>query len=527
MGWFGKDKDKKDPEVVEAAPSKEALRLLDEQVAAALPQRSSFFDAMRTQPFVNHNIVENYVEFWAALKVDAENDKWRVMHYMVYDLDRADGKFVSEKVTKNDVGFAEAVAQIAKAEYTASKLITHADFDIAKQYPPHLFPEMKVHFYDLEYYKKAANIEGIAFDEYNAPYRRVEGKVFQSATFKRSEIRDTILAVEQARDNPHVQAKIEGGILSDLFATASDRTSSLDSILKIGQVLSTMDDFASQVGGFYLAIQKALKDSTGSMRANADSRRTDEIARLDRALADLETHAKFERIEGLTPDEKADALERSKRYIPQGMNDKNGFRKIIEELIPQMNQRLETVKALGVHVEPFQKFTAELELYANLVHASQNLGKLERGFSSVSNSDTSLITEIRQSTDRAFKKFLELGGTNEQMDKLHAWVANPKKDPIPNWVPGFLTRYYTARSKVMQKVQDRQASVRQVATLPVEVKPPVTDAFNASTSANENKPAAQPAATAEGKPSVDAGDFDKFTKVLGLSSRPKRDGVQP
>ena len=191
MGWFGKDKDKKDPEVVEAAPSKEALRLLDEQVAAALPQRSSFFDAMRTQPFVNHNIVENYVEFWAALKVDAENDKWRVMHYMVYDLDRADGKFVSEKVTKNDVGFAEAVAQIAKAEYTASKLITHADFDIAKQYPPHLFPEMKVHFYDLEYYKKAANIEGIAFDEYNAPYRRVEGKVFQSATFKRSEIRDS------------------------------------------------------------------------------------------------------------------------------------------------------------------------------------------------------------------------------------------------------------------------------------------------------------------------------------------------
>lgn len=518
MALFGRDKKDETP-----APVEKPLKPLDDQVALALPQRSTFFNAIRTKPFVNFNLVENYVEFWTALQVDPAQDKWRVMHYMVYDLDKSDGKFVSEQVGKTDFNFAEAVAQIAKAEYTASKLITQADFDVEKQYPAAQFPEMKVHFYDLEYYKKAANIEGIAFDEYNVPYRRVEGKVFQSATFKRSEIRETILAVEQAADNAKVQAKIEGGILSDLFSTASDRNSSLDSILKIGQVLSTMDDFAAQVGGFYLAIQKAMKDTYTGMRATGGT--ASENERLDQQIANLASHGNFARVEGLTPEEKTDVLEAAQGYVPQGMNAKNGFRKIIDDLIPQMNRTLESVKALGVHVEPFQKFTAEMELYANMLYASQNLAKLERGFSSVSNSDTSLITEIRESSERAKKKFLELGGTNEQLDKLNSWVANPKKEPIPQWVHGFLTRYYSSRAKVMERVQKRQAGVQQLNTMSADVKPPVTDQFNNSSDkpANDNKTAAQPAATA-GREGANAADFDKFKNI---ANQPKRDTPKP
>lgn len=509
MGFFGKDK----PEPVETPVVKNPNILLDDKAADALPRRSSFFNAMRTDAFVNHNIVENYVEFWAALQVDKDADKWRVMHYMVYDLDRRDGKFVSETVTKQDVPFAEAVAQVAKKEYTARGLITHADFDIEKQYPPAQFPELKVHFYDLEHYKVAANIEGFAFGEYNTPYKRVEGKVFSDATFQRSEIRNTILAVEQARNNPQVQAKIEGGILSDLFATASDRAASLDNILKIGQVLGTMDGFADQVGGFYVAIQQALKESVTELKGSA---RKDEAERFDKALANLASHADFARVEGLSPDEKADAVQRARDNAPSGRG--NGFRKILDNLIPQMNENLDEAKSLGVHVEPFQKFAAELELYTNLLYASQNLAKLERGFASASNSDTNLITEIRQSVDRAQKKFSDLGGTQDQMDKLKAWVANPNKDPIPGWVPGFLTRYYTSRGNVMAKVQDRQAGLRQVNTMSVDVKPPVTDEFNtpAKPAANGNdKPVATPAAT------DNADNFEKYKNITGTSRPPK------
>ncbi|HYD19370.1 MAG TPA: hypothetical protein VEF76_12915, partial [Patescibacteria group bacterium] len=378
MGLFGNNKK---PEA-EAPVRKDPNIILDDNAADALPKRSSFFNAMRTEAFVNHNIVENYVEFWAALQVDKENDKWRVMHYMVYDLDQRDGKFVSETVTKQDVSFAEAVAQVAKKEYIANNLITHADFDITKQYPADLFPELKVHFYDIEHYKKAGNIEGFAFGPQGMPTRRVEQRIISDGEFKRSEIGNSILAVVQARENPFVQAKIEGGVLSDIFASASDRATSFDNILKIGQVLGTMDGFADQVGGLYIAIQKAMKESLTELKGNA---RKDEVERLDRALQNLATHAGYGRVEGLSPEEKEKALARAEEFVPAGRG--NGFKKILDSLIPQMNDNLEEAKQLGVHVEPFQKFTAELELYTNLLYASQNLAKLERGFVSASNTD--------------------------------------------------------------------------------------------------------------------------------------------
>lgn len=492
MGIFGGNDKKRQPESVAEAPKK-PVASWDDGAAAALPKNSTYFDALRTTAFTNHNTVDNYVEFWAALKVNEQDDKWRVMHYMVHDLNQRDGKFVSEQVSKTDVTFPEAVALLARNEYIATKMeVTHKDFDMETEYPASKYPELKVHYHDIEHYKKGANIEGIAFDDQNQPYRRVQGRVFASATFKRSEVVKSILAVDQASTVPSVQAKIEGGILSDIFATASDRAATLDSILKIGQVLGTMDDFAAQVGSFYISIQRALQ-------------RED----------------KFDRIEGLQPDEKKEVLERAEEGAPVRNNDAKPFPKIIDGLIPEMNAKLEAAKNLGVHVEPFQKFAAECELYANLLYASQNLAKLERGFVSVNNSDANLITQIRDSVDKAQKKFLDLGGTQEQMDKLKAWVANPKKDPIPGWLPGFLTRYYESRAKVMQKVQDRQAGVTQVNTMTVDVKPPVTDAFNDAT----QKPPA--GSVVDDAPRTESGpnspDFDKFKNVMG-SSRPKSSG---
>jgi hypothetical protein len=412
---------------------------------------------------------------------------------MVYDLDQKDGKFVSEAVTKGDVSFPEAVAIIAKQEYIAEKMATHKEVNLAATYPPEKYPELKVHFFDLEHYKRGANIEGIAFDDLNQPYRRVEGRVFASATFKRSEVVKSILAVEQAGNVPSVAAKIEGGILSDIFASASNRAATLDNILKIGQVLSTMDEFATQVGAFYLSVQRAINREDN-----------------------------FDRIEGLQPEEKKEVLSRAEDLVTVRKNDAKPFPKILDNLVPQMNAKLEAAKNLGVHVEPFQKFAAECELYANLLYASQNLAKLEKGFVSVNNTDANLITQIRESVDRAQRKFLDLGGTQEQMDKIKAWVANPKKDPIPNWLPGFLTRYYESRAKVMQKVADRQAGVSQVNTMTVDVKPPVSDQFNDTSNPSKSPatPSAQPAATNDNSQGTQSPDFDKFKNIMG-QNRPK------
>ncbi|MBI1216845.1 MAG: hypothetical protein GC185_13665 [Alphaproteobacteria bacterium] len=457
MAWGNKKKDEP------AAKETKTVQPWELTVPGAEPMKSTYFDAIRTEAFVNYNVVENFVEFWAALKVDEKADKWRVMHYLVYELDKEDGKFVSEPAAPKDLSFIEAVALLSRNEFTASKLQTQADFDMATEYPADKYPELKAYYHDLDYFKDAANIEGLAFDEGGMPYRKVQGKVFASATFKRSEVVKSILAVEQAGNNPRVQEKIEGGILSDIYHTAASPTATLESKLKVGQVLSSMDKFNGMVGAFYLGIQQLTGLDDG-----------------------------FDKIEGVQPAEKKEFLKTAKATLANYAGSAPSFRNLIDDLLPVMKDELEKTKALGVHVEPFQKFTAECELYANLLYASKNLEALEQSTLSANNVSTSLITQIRESVDRAQAKFTELGGTQEQMDRLKAWVVNPKKDPIPGWLPGFLTRYYTARGNVMDKIQNRKAGVRQLNTMSETVKPGVTSEFNKQ--APELEPQAQPAA---------------------------------
>lgn len=449
MNWFTGKKEEANP-----APREKEAASWDDGVNGALPEKAVFFDSMRTDAYQNLNLVENHVEFWAALRVDQAEDKWRVMHYMIFDLDQEDGRFVSEVHVKNgsgkpkDMSFAEAVSHLARADYIASNLNTRAIEQFDEKYPAEQYPEIKAHYHDLEHYKGVANIEGIAFNEYNEPYRRIGGKIFADATFQRSEVVQSILSVEEARENPQVKAKIEGGILSDIFSSHADKNASLDQLLNIGKTLIVMDQFAVYVGAAYLAAQVAAGKNDG-----------------------------FDRIEGLKPEEKQKILQQAKANVPS-MEDENAAKKALRSIIPYMNEQLEKAEQLGVHVEPFQKFSAEMELYFNLVHASKNRDRLMNEILSPSNADGDTITDIVHSVEQAQKKFFDLGGSQEQMDKLKAWVVSPNKDQIPGWIPGFLTRYYTSRGRIMEKVQQRRAGATQVKVLPAEVKPPVADEYN-------------------------------------------------
>lgn len=450
MNWFtGKEKEKA------PAPAREKdAESWNDGINAAMPAKAQFFDAMRTDAYQNLNLVENHVEFWAALRVDPAEDKWRVMHYMVFALDRDDGKFVSEVHVKDgsgkprDVSFAEAVSHLARADFVASNLSMRAIEDFDDKYPAGQYPEIKAHYHDLEHYKGVANIEGIAFNQNNEPYRRIEGKIFTDGTFERSEVNKSILAVDGAREVPQVKAKIEGGILSDIFSSHADKNASLDQLLNIGKVLIVMDQFAVQVGAAYLAAQVAAGKDDG-----------------------------FDRIEGLSAADKKKILEQARNALPT-LKEDTAAKKALSAIIPEMNEKLEEAEALGVYVEPFQKFSAEMELYFNLVNASKNRSKLMSDVLSPSNADGNMVTDIVRSVEQAQRKFYDLGGSQEQMDKLKAWVVSPNKEQIPGWIPGFLTRYYTSRGKVMEKVQQRRAGATEVKVMPAEVKPPVSDAYN-------------------------------------------------
>lgn len=252
-------------------------------------------------------------------------------------------------------------------------------------------------------------------------------------------MQQSILAAENPADAVAVN-KMEAGLLSDIFASSSTRPATLDGILRMGECLDIMDSFASDIGAFYCSVQTMLGKQ-----------------------------AFLTGVEGLDS-------ETGKNVLAQvRAKHCKSYELIKRDLLPMAASRLDKAEEKGVHVEPFRKFLAECEVYVHMLNSSIKLPQLEKSFASPSQADANLITEIQRSMALAQEKFRELGGSEEKMDQIKAWIANPDKDDVPAWLPGFLTRYYTARAKVMVKVQARTAQQRDVTLMSTEVKPPLTD----------------------------------------------------
>ena len=432
-------------------------------VSEASPKRALYHQVLRTQAYISNNLTDNALEFWVALRTDPKADKWRVMHYKLFDMDENDGKFKSTPVTEKDVSFMEAVAHLSSNEYIAKKQVMHSIVDMDTKYPATEFPELRVHYYDVPHYKEAANVEGIAFDEYNAPYRRIDGKIFADATFRRSEVANSILAVENTQ-NTNARPVMEAGILSDIFSTSSARAATLDGIIRMGECLSFMDGFATDIATFYMSIQKML-----GQKETLDS------------------------LDGMTADERKTVSKQAASSVEGSYDD------ILRYILPAASEKLEQAEKLGVHVEPFNKFVAECEVYLHMLNASIRLPKLEASLNSINNSDMDQVIKIQRSMQQAENTFKRLGGTEEQVDQLKAWVANPSKESIPAWLPGFLNRYYTSRNKVMANVQSRNAKLRDVALMSSQVKPAVEDPLQQAVAA-QTPAAEQDDAPAAAKP---------------------------
>lgn len=435
MALFGKKDNKKDES---QTPAKRVLETYEDQAAGATPKQAVYFTSFRTDAYLNQNGVSDFVEFWAATQIAAGEDKWRLMRYMISGLDREEGDLTAELAHREDLSFLEAIAKIAQFDLMAKSLGTHKPFDLREEeYTASDYPELKTYYYAVENYRLVANIEGLAFDKANKIYRRVEGKVVVGGIFSREEIANSLTAAETARDNPRVQARMEQGILSDLFTAAADKNSSLERFLTVRQSLGLMDQFALNMCAFYLSVQKDLK--------------------LDDGLSE---------IQALPEEAKKEIAQRAKFSA-----DKNSR----EVLLKSASFKLSEAKAQGAYVEPFEKHLKECELYNLLLTVVLERQRLTQNTRLPYSDVSASIASIQESVRVAKEKFIELGGREENYDRLQAWVSTDQSKHVPPFMVAWINRYYDVRARVMKKLDERENALRgqDLAVMATEVKPPL------------------------------------------------------
>ena len=51
-------------------PEKKEVESWDIDAPLAMPNRARYFSAIRTNAYMNENLVKDYMEFWAAFRID-------------------------------------------------------------------------------------------------------------------------------------------------------------------------------------------------------------------------------------------------------------------------------------------------------------------------------------------------------------------------------------------------------------------------------------------------------------------------
>lgn len=441
MGLFGPSK--KEEEARKAAEAKKALTDLTSNAvdnpANASPYESQWVTSMRTNAYLEKNPTGEMAVFWVAFKEAGE--KWRVMQYTF--LDDEDGGLES-KVIKQGVDFKAAVEALGTVELGWDGTPSFTKVDVTVKYPNE--KGLQSYITDVDYFQSAAEAEGFAFNQYMEPYRQIEGKVFENARIPLDNLRSAATAGGSLPEDSPTRLRMESGVLGDIFAMEAGRKASLDDMLKAYETLSKMDGFAEVFGSLYLSFQN--------------------IVGVDE---------KFGKVQGMSDEDK-------EKMYKKAAAKAGGHDAIEQDICPRMYQILGEAEGMGVNVEPWRKLTAECELYSHLLKASQIRSKMEASFLNGS-LDGDVVAQVRGSVEAAAEKFTQLGGTQEKVDKLKAWVADPKcAKNIPNWLPEFLTRYHTSRATVVRRAEERQKRLAfDVATMPGAVKPSTIVTINTGT----------------------------------------------
>ena len=230
MSIFSKKTDKEETANVKEEPKEISLVEYDtssKKTRYAVSARTNLLDK------------QGLTEYRLAVKMDKEDDSWRVMLYAIIDDQSGTDKIVTATIIKDKVDFKEAMTQLADFESQAKRKILKDVWNITEPKKDDV-PDA---YFETDHYVEVSEREGMVFDQLGRPWAKQYGHVVTSGKFMAS---DVTRSQEFAENAQHICENVEDGLLKDTFETASN-VGNLDDMLNKYEALGKMDNFVKLI----------------------------------------------------------------------------------------------------------------------------------------------------------------------------------------------------------------------------------------------------------------------------------------
>lgn len=393
-------------------------------ILQSLPQQSKYYTSFRTDAILNKTMSgDDFVEFYAAVQLTP--DRWRLMQYSFYDVKNPEDSFTSKIV--GDMSFPEAVYEISQQETVLDGKIKVGDlqvyerFDLSEEkFPPQDHKILRDHFFNLTHYEKACYAEGIVFDALGDPQGRHEGLIITNARFNNQKLEQGISENDNAEQSAPEGPAMKEGLLSEIFYGVSTK-GDLEESLKTYEAIHEMNSVAKSIAAYYINLQEFVGE-TPSMDA----------------------------VSALPADGRQALLDEAKQVSAHLCYEDDDFVTRAEKILEYAEGKLDAVKEKGYYTEPFELMVGECRVTSHLFNAQKMMNRLRENFSTSGDGNVNVLSDVRDSTERAIDSFRELGATEHMIDKARARVMTGDTLKMPKYLSQFLNRYYTSRDKILK-----------------------------------------------------------------------------
>ncbi len=364
--------------------------------------RSSVFDFRN--PILRQQADDNIVEVQrVATKLDDKdkngNDQWVLTDHIVYDF--------NGKELRNTEPVLEGGETISFHAVLLKMGLFEAENQAREDSSPEEVIEKRKAIGD-EYFVKSAYIENFVFDENFIPTKLEKGQIITKGIF----IHLDLIEAEQIRnaneEDPKSVRNMEKGVALESFNKIAKSRTNLDDMLTKVVALQLMDKFVGHIELVEHSLKEFIDNSKSGIDATANSFKQSASAALEDA----------------------------------------------DDILPKLAKE-------GVDTNPFEKFTAQVELYISLMYSKVMMDDLRQGNLNNASEKRDLIKDEVNNAEELFRK---MGATDGDVDRLRGFVNSPEDLTVPKEISTFVERY-KQKSSFVKNVMKKSPAKAKVQTV--------------------------------------------------------------